>query len=196
MTTEIRNPRSVKIDKGLWQGSSLRELGALVTRDKFDPAGARHPEQDGERKRRMRKRPFLTTVLFSLALLMFAARAWSAEIAGSVTDTQNRPVTSTHVSVNDQAGNVVGKADADSNGRYSIGAIATGEYSVSLTLPGTKYQGQTIETGVPPEGLCIYWVVSQSASALATGRPGARAGTCTPVSAAAGGATLDSVPAP
>jgi len=128
----------------------------------------------------MIKKPLLTTGLFALGLLMFAAQARSAEIAGSVTDTQNQPVTPAHVSVKDQAGNVIGKADADTNGNYSIGGIATGQYSVSLTLPGTKYQGQTVETGVPPEGLCIRWMVSQSASALATGRAGAKAGTCTP----------------
>ncbi|MGA7871686.1 MAG: carboxypeptidase-like regulatory domain-containing protein [Candidatus Binatus sp.] len=129
----------------------------------------------------------------ALGVIMFAAQARSAEIAGSVTDTQNLPVTSAHISVTDQAGNVVGKADADAHGRYLIGAIAIGEYSISLTLPGTKYQGQTIETGVPPEGLCLYWMVSQSAGALATGRPGARAGTCTRTSAAAVGARRDSV---
>ena len=143
----------------------------------------------------MIKKGLLTTGFFALGVLMFAAQARSAEIAGSVTDTQNHPVTSAHVSVKDQVGNVVGKADADTNGNYSIGGIATGEYSVSLTLPGTKYQGQTVETGVPPEGLCIRWMVSQSASALATGRAGAKAGTCTPVSAAAGGATAGSFPA-
>ncbi len=125
----------------------------------------------------------MTAGLLALGSLIFAAQAWSAEIAGSVTDIQNHPVTSAHVSVKDQAGNVVGKADADTNGHYSIGGVAIGEYSISLTLPGTKYQGQTIETGVPPEGLCLYWMVSQSASALATGRPSARAGTCTPAGA-------------
>ena len=102
----------------------------------------------------------MTTGLLALGLLMFAVQARSAEIAGSVTDTQNHPVTSAHVSVKDQAGNVVGKADADTNGHYSIAGIATGEYGISLALPGTKYQGQTIETGVPPEGLCLYWMVS------------------------------------
>jgi len=141
------------------------------------------------------KPDLLTTGLFTLGLLVFAAQARSAEIAGSVTDAQNHPVTSANVSVKDQAGNVVGKADADADGHYSIGAIAIGEYSISLTLPGTKYQGQTIETGVPPEGLCLYWMVSQSAGALATGRPGARAGTCTRASAAAAGARGDSVTA-
>ena len=138
----------------------------------------------------------MTTGLLALGLLMFAVQARSAEIAGSVTDTQNHPVTSAHVSVMDQAGNVVGKVDADTNGHYSIGGIAIGEYGISLALPGTKYQGQTIETGVPPEGLCLYWMVSQSTSALATGRAGARAGACTPVSATTGGATGVSVPAP
>ncbi len=137
----------------------------------------------------------MTAGILPLGLFMFAVQARSAEIAGSVTDTLNHPVTSAHFSVKDEAGNVVGKADADSNGHYSIGGITTGEYSVSLTLPGTKYQGQTIETGMPAEGLCIYWMVSQSAGALATGRPGARAGTCTAVSAAAGGATGGPVPA-
>ncbi len=137
----------------------------------------------------------MTAGLLALGLRVFAVQAWSAEIAGSVTDTLNHPVTSAHVSVKDEAGNVVGKADAGTNGQYSIGGMAIGEYSISLTLPGTKYQGQTIESGVPAEGLCLYWMVSQSASALATGRPGARAGTCTPVSAAAGGPAGGSVAA-
>src|ERR1039458_2752900 len=142
----------------------------------------------------MIQRRLLAAGLVALGLVMFAVQARSAEMAGSVTDTLNHPVTSAHVSVKDEAGNVVGKADADNNGHYSIGGIATGEYSVSLTLPGTKYQGQKIESGVPAEGLCLYWMVSQSASALATGRPGARAGTCAPLSAAAGGTTGGSVP--
>ena len=165
-----------------------------MTRDKFDPAGARHPEQDSERKRRLRKSPFLKTGLFSLALLMFAVRAWSAEIAGSVTDTQNHPVTPAHVSVKDSAGNIVGQVDADPNGHFSIGGIARGEYSISLTLPGTRYQGQTVRSGVPPEGLCLYWTVSQSAGALATGRPAASAGTCTPLSTPAAGAKRSLAP--
>ena len=144
----------------------------------------------------MIKKHLLATGLFALGSLMFATQVRPAEIAGSVTDARNHPVASAHVSVKDHAGNVVGKADADTDGNYSIEGIATGEYSVSLTLPGAKYQGQTVETGVPPEGLCIRWMVSQSASALATGRPGARAGTCTPMGAAAGGgAAGGSVPA-
>ncbi len=137
----------------------------------------------------------MTVGLLALGLLMLAAQARSAEIAGSVTDTLNHPVTAAHVSVKDEAGNVVGKADAGTDGQYSIGGMAIGEYSISLTLPGTKYQGQTIESGVPAEGLCLYWMVSQTASALATGRPGAGAGSCTPVSAAAAGPTGGSVAA-
>jgi hypothetical protein len=130
----------------------------------------------------------LAAGLLALGFFMFAAHARAAEIAGLVTDTENRPIFAAHFSVKDQTGKVVREAHAHPQGDYSIVGLASGEYSISLTLPGTHYQGQTVETGVPAEGLCIYWVVAQSAQALATARTGVKAGACRPVSAAAAGA--------
>lgn len=139
------------------------------------------------KRKRGNKKRLLTTALLAPGLLTFAVQARSAEIAGFVIDIRNSPVTSAYIRVKDQAGSVVGRAETGPDGHYSIEQIAGGgKYSITLTLPGTKYQGQTIETGMPPEGLCLSWTVSQSVSALATGRPGASTGTCRPLSAAAG----------
>jgi hypothetical protein len=132
----------------------------------------------------MSTRRILLSGLIAFGLMVFAGQARSAEIAGSVTDTKNNPVTPAHVTVKDQSGNVVGSADANSQGQYSISGVPTGEYKISLALPGSKYLGQTIQSGVQPEGLCLDWSVSQTANAMATGRPGASAGTCTAVGAA------------
>ncbi len=133
----------------------------------------------------MTTKGILLAVFLMLGLIAFVPQARSAVIAGSVTDAQNSPVTPAHVTVKDQAGNLVGSADANSQGQYSISGVPTGQYNISLALPGSKYLGQSIQSGVQPEGLCLDWSVSQTASALATGRPGASAGTCTPVGAAA-----------
>jgi hypothetical protein len=115
----------------------------------------------------------------AFCLIGFLANAQAAEIAGSVTNSSSSPALPAHVSVVDQAGKIAGQADADSRGRYSIDGMSTGQYNITLTLPGTKYLGQTIQTGVRPEGLCLDWKVSETAAALATGRPGASLGTCT-----------------
>lgn len=134
----------------------------------------------------MNNKRLLTTGLLASGLLTFAVQARSSEIAGLVVDIRNSPVTSAYIRVKDRAGDVVGRAETGPDGHYSIEQIAGGAYIITLTLPGTKYQGQTVETGMPPEGLCLSWTVSQNVSALATGHPGASAGTCRPLSAAAG----------
>jgi len=134
--------------------------------------------------------------LLALELLTFAGRSASAEIAGSVVDARNDPVSSAQVSVKDRAGSIVGRANTDRDGHYSIGQIASGgRYSITLIPPGTKYQGQTVEAGMPPEGLCVLWTVSEGASALAIGRRGAIAGICTMVNAASALPDRGSIPA-
>ncbi len=136
------------------------------------------------------------TGLLALGSLILAGRVSAAEIAGSVVDARNHPVSSAQVSVKDQAGNIIGKANTDTDGHYSIGQIASGgKYSISLTPPSTKYRGETVETGMPPEGLCVLWTVSEGASALAIGRPGAISGICTMARAAAAGTDSRSTPA-
>jgi hypothetical protein len=121
----------------------------------------------------------LVAGVVGLGLLWSVSSANCAEVAGSVTDNNTAPALPAHVSIADKTGKIVGAADADSNGHYSIGGIDTGEYNITLNLPGTKWLGQTIQTGIRPEGLCLDWKVSQTTNALATGRPGASLGTCT-----------------
>lgn len=123
-------------------------------------------------------------------LLTLPMPAYCADIAGKVSNSQDSPALPAHVSVKDKNGSIVGQADADSLGRYRIRGLSSGEYDVSLNLPGTKYLGQTIQTGLRPEGLCLDWKVSESAAALATGRPGATLGACEAAAATAGASGL------
>jgi hypothetical protein len=135
----------------------------------------------------MTARGILLAAFIALGLIVFVPQARSAVVAGSVTDPQHTPVTPAHVTVKNQSGIVVGSADANSQGQYSISHIPTGQYKISLALPRTKYLGQTIQSGVQPEGLCLDWTVSHTARALATGRPGASLATCmAPVAGATG----------
>jgi hypothetical protein len=144
----------------------------------------------------MTKKAAFAAILPGLGfLLLLAGRAASVEIAGSVVDARNHPVSPAQVSVTDQAGNIIGQADTDPDGHYSIDKIASdGTYSLTLKTPGTKYQGGTVETGMPREGLCVLWMVSEGASALAIGRPGAISGICTMVSAATAGTRSGTAP--
>ncbi len=123
-------------------------------------------------------------------LFVLPPQAYCADIAGKVANSQDTPALPAHVTVKDKNGAVAGEADADSLGRYRIRNLSSGQYDVSLNLPGTKYLGQTIQTGLRPEGLCLDWRVSENAAALATGRPGATLGACEAAAAAGSGAGL------
>ncbi|HUA36737.1 MAG TPA: carboxypeptidase-like regulatory domain-containing protein [Candidatus Binataceae bacterium] len=123
-------------------------------------------------------------------LLLLPPQAYCADIAGKVANSQDSPALPAHVSVKDKNGSIVGQADADSVGHYRIRGLSSGEYDITLNLPGTKYLGQTIQTGLRPEGLCLDWRVSETAAALATGRPGATLGACEAAAAAGSGAGL------
>jgi len=133
---------------------------------------------------------FSIAVALMCGTFLLPPQAHCADIAGKVNNAEDSPALPAHVSVKDKNGSVVGQADADSLGRYRIRGLSSGEYDITLNLPGTKYLGQTIQTGLRPEGLCLDWKVSETAAALATGRPGATLGACEAAAAAASGTGL------
>jgi len=138
----------------------------------------------------LRKTSLAASILV-LGVFALVGDAQPATIAGFVTDSHNSPVSAAHISVKDLAGKIVGQGDADSKGHYSIGGISSGEYDVTVTLPGTNYLGNTIRTGIRLEGFCLNWTVSQTENALATGRLGATLYICNPaVAATAAGAVI------
>jgi len=138
------------------------------------------------------------------AIALFAAmssRAFAADIAGTVVDSEGNPVKGIHIAVEDASGNVVGQADPDAKGQYSISGLPAGTtYSITLIPLMGGFQGQTVQSGLGPEGLCVDWALSKKVAALATARPGASAGICAPSGLAATGpaapAAAGNIPTP
>lgn len=133
---------------------------------------------------KLRKTSLAASVLV-LGVFALAGNAQPATISGSVTDSHYNPITPAHISVKTLAGKIAGQADADSKGHYSVEGISSGEYDITLTLPGINYLGNTVRSGVRLEGLCLNWTVSQTENALATARPGATLRICNPAIALA-----------
>jgi hypothetical protein len=128
----------------------------------------------------------LSLVLVALVVWALPSIARASEIAGTVADEAGNPIKSAHVTVEDQAGNLIGQGDPDAQGQYSIAGLATGTYNITLIPLTTQFQRRTVQGVVEPDGLCLDWTISPSGAAIPTARRGAATGVCTPPAAAGG----------
>jgi hypothetical protein len=115
--------------------------------------------------------------LMGLGLLMAATTGYCASIAGTVVDSDGKPVQGLRVSVLDKNGTVMGSAVSGTNGKYTIEGLADDTYRFALDTKMTNYQpGEPVVGIVTPKGLTLNWVVSTTARPLALAQPGLTGG--------------------
>ena len=92
-----------------------------------------------------------------------------ANILGRIVDQTGRPLTNLEIAVKDVNGNLLRTVRTNTIGRYCLTDLATGHYLLTQDPARAPFDGQTVVTSLPPEGLFIDWrVAGNSAIALAS----------------------------
>lgn len=117
----------------------------------------------------MKKVSFLAVMPLALAV---ATQGFCAEIAGKVADTRGLSVPAAMISLLNPAGKTLATANTDEKGKYLIKQVVPGDYHLSLKPPAGHLVGQTVAVSVNARGETVDWVVSDTAPALALGKPG------------------------
>ena len=96
-------------------------------------------------------------------------RATSANLLGRIVDVAGRPLSNVEIVVKDLNGNILRSLRTNQIGRYCITDLTTGPYALTQDPARAAFEGQTVVTTLPPEGLYIDWrVTANSAIAIAT----------------------------
>jgi hypothetical protein len=109
--------------------------------------------------------------LWSQALSQPSARGAAAQsyILGRVADQTGKPLANLEIAVKDSAGNLLRTTRTNSGGRYCFTDLSTGHYLLTQDPSRAPFDGQSVVTSLPPEGLYIDWrVVGNAAIAIAS----------------------------
>lgn len=92
-----------------------------------------------------------------------------ANILGRIADQSGKPLPNVEVVAKFRNGNVVRTIRTNVIGRYCISDLTIGQYLLTQDPTRAPFDGQTVVTSLPPEGLYVDWrVTGNSAIALAT----------------------------
>jgi hypothetical protein len=129
------------------------------------------------------KRRVSTTVIAGLFMLTASSSAFSAEIVGTVTDLQGKPVKGVQLSVKNGIGKNLASATPDGTGHYQMTGLKEGQHNYILESHTAGIKGGQTSGYLGSKGLTLDWKVSPAGPATAV----ATAGIGTAVAA---GATL------
>jgi hypothetical protein len=111
--------------------------------------------------------------LMGLSLALAATTAYCANVAGTVLNSDRKPVQGLRANVLDKNGTVMGGAVSGAKGEYIIQGLADGAYRFALDTKMTNYQaGEPVVGIVTAKGLTLNWVVSPTAPPIALAQPG------------------------
>jgi hypothetical protein len=119
------------------------------------------------------RRVILATFVAALVSILGIPRVFCADLAGTVVDTQRRPVANVKIVVMNPDNKVVSRAQSNSSGRYQVTGLASGKYKYVLDAAGSGFKGGDAVSYLGPQGLTIDWYVSQSGEATAFASNGA-----------------------
>jgi carboxypeptidase family protein len=108
---------------------------------------------------------FLLAIVLSLVV---ASPALCAIIVGVVNDIDGKPVTQVKITAVNQSGKQVGESTSDAYGRYCIGPLDPGQYTLKLDPRHTGFVAGDGVADLGEEGLTVDWATSTQAPALAT----------------------------
>ena len=92
-----------------------------------------------------------------------------ANILGRIVDQTGRPLPNLEIVVKDSNGNLLRTIRTNAIGRYCFADLNTGHYLLTQDPRRAPFDGQTVVTSLPPEGLYVDWrLTGNSAIALAT----------------------------
>jgi hypothetical protein len=92
-----------------------------------------------------------------------------SHILGRVADQTGKPLVNLEIVIKDGGGNPLRTVRTNNLGRYCFTDMATGHYLLTQDPSRAPFDGQTVVTSLPPEGLYIDWrVAGNSAIALAS----------------------------
>lgn len=92
-----------------------------------------------------------------------------ANVLGRVVDQAGRPLANLEIAVKDTNSNLLRTVRTNTIGRYCLTDLVTGHYLITQDPARAPFDGQTVVTSLPPEGLYIDWrVAGNSAIALAS----------------------------
>jgi Carboxypeptidase regulatory-like domain len=110
----------------------------------------------------------LIMVAFGAAVLSIvgAGSVLCANVAGSVTDTEGRPVSGAKILVKNMGNSALSEAHSNGSGRYQVGGLTPGTYQYIL-FPVSGFKGGDAVSYLGDKGLTIDWHVSGAAAAIA-----------------------------
>ncbi|MBI4526969.1 MAG: carboxypeptidase regulatory-like domain-containing protein [Deltaproteobacteria bacterium] len=96
----------------------------------------------------------------------------TTNIAGVVVDQDKKPVAGIEIVARDSAGKLFRHAITDENGRYCLGELVPGQYSITENPGKTGFKGETVTTNVRDLGQTIDWSVSVPSAIASIADPG------------------------
>lgn len=96
-------------------------------------------------------------------------RTSGANLIGRIVDPAGRPLANVEILVKDLNGNIIRSLRTNEIGRFCVTDLTTGQYALAQDPARAAFDGQTVVTALPPEGLYVDWrVTANSAIAIAT----------------------------
>jgi hypothetical protein len=105
--------------------------------------------------------------LMTVLSVAIAAPAFAAAVCGVARNAQNQPIAGLPVVAKDSAGNVLGQATTDSDGRYVISGLPQGTIDIFIAGGGTTYKPGSGVLNLTEASADVNWEVSPASAALA-----------------------------
>jgi carboxypeptidase family protein len=105
--------------------------------------------------------------VMTMLSVAIAAPAFAAAICGVARNAQNQPIAGLPVTCKDNAGNVLGQATTDAQGRYVITGLPQGTVDVFIEGGGTPYKPGSGVLNLTEASADVNWELSPASAALA-----------------------------
>lgn len=106
-------------------------------------------------------------LLMTVLSMVIAAPAFAASICGVARNAQNQPIAGLPVVAKDSAGNVLGQATTDADGKYVITGLPQGTIDIFIEAGGTTYKPGSGVLNLTEASADVNWEVSPVSAALA-----------------------------
>src|SRR5229473_5327147 len=106
-------------------------------------------------------------VLMTVLGVAIAVPAFAAALCGVARNAQNQPIAGLPVTCKDNAGNVLGRATTDAEGKYVITGLPQGTVDVFIEGGGTPYKPGSGVLNLTEASADVNWEVSPASAALA-----------------------------
>jgi hypothetical protein len=103
----------------------------------------------------------------AMLFVVLPVSAYSADLAGTVTNGLGQPVAGVQIQLQDGSGKAVAQQLTDSTGHYGFTELTPGTYECVLNPSGSQLKGGSAEAKVETEGTTLNWKVEDSAAAMA-----------------------------